>query len=273
VAIVTANALRHRAFASMAFNSSQLDVVAVFHEDTHTLNEILEPTADLEHEHLSGRDQAEQDVFGLYMENQRVPLSISKTVPRGWFSTPEFIEDLERRRIELILVYGTSIIKGGIIKQYDKRIVNVHLGLSPYYRGSGTNYFPFVNREPEYCGATYMYLDSGVDTGQIIHQIRPHMLKTDSFHQLSNRFLIRVFKTYLNIAESYPQLEFPPKVSPNQELNKYRRTYKDKDFNRESLESLYMNFSTGMLEEYIGNIEARNSMVPLVRQEFLGNQS
>ena len=69
-----------------------------------------------------------------------------------------------------ILVYGTSIIKGELVNYFTGKILNLHLGISPYYRGSGTNYFPFVNNEPEYAGCTFMYLDHGIDTGEIIHQ-------------------------------------------------------------------------------------------------------
>jgi len=271
VAILTANALRHRAFASLACNSTRLDVTAVFYEQTRTLNELVsfDPTADLERQHLAARDQAEQDFFALYLECQLQTAKFSKGVPRGWFSTPEFIEELKSLRIDLILVYGTSKIKGNVIKLYEKRMLNVHLGLSPYYRGSGTNYFPFVNREPEYCGATYMFLDSGVDTGVIIHQIRPLILKTDSFHQLSNRFLLRVFKAYILIAAAFEQLESPPGIFPTQEHSTTRRVYRDIDFTRKSVETLYSNFSTGMINEYLDNLQIRNANVPLVQHKSL----
>ena len=39
------------------------------------------------------------------------------------------------------MVYGTTIIKGDLIRIFEKRIINLHLGLSPYYRGAGTNFF------------------------------------------------------------------------------------------------------------------------------------
>jgi len=271
VAIFTSCALRHRAFAAIACKSKTLNVVAVFHEEGKPLSELVQcnPKADLERQHLSGRDQAEQDFFGLFLENQPLPTNIIKAVPRGWFSTQQCIDELRSCEIEIILVYGTSIIKGAIIKEYENKILNVHLGLSPYYRGSGTNYFPFVNGEPEYCGATFMYLDSGVDTGEIIHQIRPYILKTDSFHQLSNRFLISVFKTYVAVAESYAKLESPPRISPSQEINRTRRLYRKVDFTRESVESLYANIDSGILAKYLDSYHERNCLVPLIQQKFL----
>ena len=107
------------------------------------------------------------------------------------------------------------------------KILNLHLGLSPYYRGAGTNYFPFVNNEPEYVGSTFMYLDEGIDTGEIIHQIRPLINITDSFHQLSNRFLIHSFKTYSKIAERnlHFGLEDPVINNTNKNSNKNNDNY------------------------------------------------
>jgi len=46
------------------------------------------------------------------------------------------------------------------------------LGLSPYYLGSGTNYWPLVNEKPEFVVATFMHIDTDIDTEEIIHQIR-----------------------------------------------------------------------------------------------------
>ena len=117
-----------------------------------------------------------------------------------------------------------------IFENYFKRkILNLHLGLSPYYRGGGTNYFPFVNNEPEYAGSTFMYLDEGIDTGEIIHQIRPVINITDSFHQLSNRFLIHSFKTYSKIAERNLQFGLENPAITNTNKNSKRLIYKKSD--------------------------------------------
>ena len=53
---------------------------------------------------------------------------------------------------------------------FSRKFLNVHLGLSPYYRGSGTNVWPLINTEPDMVGAT-LCIDAGIDNGEIIHQI------------------------------------------------------------------------------------------------------
>ena len=147
--------------------------------------------------------------------------------------------------------------------------MNLHLGLSPYYRGAGTNYFPFVNNEPEYAGSTFMYLDEGIDTGEIIHQIRPMINITDSFHQLSNRFLIHSFKTYSKIAERNLQFGLKDPVINNTYKNNKRLVYKKSDFSGESVIQMYSNFQNGMLDQYLLNQKDRCSNVPIREQDWL----
>ena len=58
---------------------------------------------------------------------------------------------------DVVLVCGTGILREELINLFPGHIINIHLGLSPYYRGAGTNFWPLVNREPEYLGATIHY--------------------------------------------------------------------------------------------------------------------
>lgn len=270
IALFTSSALRHQAFAQLALKSKSLRVSAIFYEQGQMLKELVNsnPSSVIEQQHLHERDQAEQDYFGLFVEFNNVPADTARIVPRGWFSTEECIKSLGELGIDLILVYGTSIIKGNLLQLYESRILNLHLGLSPYYRGGGTNYFPFVNGEPEFCGATYMFLDEGIDTGRIIHQNRPVILRTDSFHQLSNRFLIRAFRTYIMLVERFDELESEPTTLPSGVVNLTRKVYRRKDFTRSTVERLYSNISDGMIGEYLDNKVARDSNVPLTTQGF-----
>ena len=170
---------------------------------------------------------------------------------------------------DLILVYGSSIIKGKIINLFQHRILNVHLGLSPYYRGAGTNFFPFVNSEPEYCGATFMYLDQGIDTGEIIHQLRPSILEFDSFHQFSNRFLLEVFNTYVKLVENFNQIKPKKQLNFSQTKNLTKRVYKKIDFTDSSLEKLYNNLDNNMIKKYLLEKNERDKAVKIITQDFL----
>lgn len=269
--IFTSSSLRHKAFAAIINNNKNLNLVKVFHEEGSPLNELVEKRKnnDVELSHLEARSISEKDFFELYVNMQNKIKSISEIVPRFWFSSKSCLEILKRINPNQILVYGTSIIKGEIINIFKRKILNLHLGLSPYYRGAGTNYFPFVNNEPEYAGSTFMYLDEGIDTGEIIHQTRPMINITDSFHQLSNRFLIHSFKTYSKIAERNLQFGLKDPVINNTYKNNKRLVYKKSDFSRESVIQMYSNFQNGMLDQYLLNQKDRCSNVPIREQDWL----
>ena len=94
-------------------------------------------------------------------------------------------------RPDVVLVFGTGLLKPPLIDAVPGRILNIHLGLSPYYRGAGTNFWPLVNGEPEYCGATIHYLDAGVDTGPD-HRARAARAwrAGDGPHEIGNKTIV-----------------------------------------------------------------------------------
>ena len=108
---------------------------------------------------------------------------------------------------DLLVCYGSSLIKSDLLRKFEGRFLNVHLGLSPYYRGSGTNVWPLINIEPDMVGATFMYIDAGIDTGKIIHQIRADVYLGDSPHTIGNRLIRKMTSTYAEIVCNFNDLE------------------------------------------------------------------
>ena len=158
---------------------------------------------------------------------------------------------------DLIIAYGCSIIKGPLLNVFEGRFLNLHLGLSPYYRGAGTNFWPLVNGEPEYVGATFMYIDDGIDTGAIVHQIRARMFLGDTPHQIGNRLIADCAVQYCGIIRNVDRLR---PVAPSACDGKL---YKRSDFSVQSVLGLYNAFDNGMIESYLQNREARDVVVPI----------
>ena len=162
-------------------------------------------------------------------------------------------------------MYGSSIIKGAILKEYKKKIINIHLGLSPYYTGSGTNFFPFVNNEPQFAGATFMFLDEGIDTGEIIHQIRARILKNDNIHKIGNRLIKDVCKNYSQIIINFNKI----KKIKTKIIKKKHLYYRKRDFTNKSLEQMNYNFKTGMIKKYLNRKQIIDKKFPLIRQKWI----
>jgi len=80
------------------------------------------------------------------------------------------VEDfIKKCRPDIILVSGSSLIKKNIIALAPPNgIINMHTGLSPYYRGGPCTFWCLFNGELEYLGVTIHHLTAGIDSGDII---------------------------------------------------------------------------------------------------------
>ena len=121
----------------------------------------------------------------------------------------------------------------------------MHLGLSPYYRGTGTNVWPLINNEPEFIGATFMYIDSGIDTGSIIHQIRADIMLGDSPHSIGNRLIKKMTEEYCKIIDKFDNLHTERQIFSKGKI------YYLKDFNSNTCKKLYSNIQNGLIENYL----------------------
>lgn len=81
---------------------------------------------------------------------------------------------------DIIAVFGTSMLREPFLRNVKQRIINVHTGLSPYYRGGQAAFWALYNREPEYIGVTVHYISKGIDSGDIIIQGRPDINSADN---------------------------------------------------------------------------------------------
>ena len=160
---------------------------------------------------------------------------------------------------DVALVFGTGILRQPFIDAFAGRIINLHLGLSPYYRGAGTNFWPLVNREPEYVGATIHYLDAGIDTGPIIAHVRPEILPADGPHEIGNRAIVATADCLADatLAHVAGRVRGFPQTGRG-------RLYQRKDFTAGAVLALRGNFASGMVPEYLADQARRDARVALV---------
>jgi hypothetical protein len=108
-----------------------------------------------------------------------------RTVRRGELSTPEVAASLAEAAPEAVVVFGPGIIREPLLSALPAgRTLNLHQGLSPYYRGSGTNFWPYLEGRLHCIGVTLHYLDKGIDTGGIIAHGRPEIVPSDTLHSI-----------------------------------------------------------------------------------------
>jgi len=82
---------------------------------------------------------------------------------------------------DLIFVNGTRIISKKIIESINVKMINIHVGITPKYRGVHGGYWAIYNDDLENFGTTVHYIDSGIDTGSIIAQATTKISNKDNF--------------------------------------------------------------------------------------------
>lgn len=84
---------------------------------------------------------------------------------------PSVIDLLKQTQPELVVVLGTSIIKEPVLAAAPC-FVNLHVGITPLYRGAHGQFWAVLNRDFENLGVTLHFVDKGIDTGAILKQGR-----------------------------------------------------------------------------------------------------
>jgi phosphoribosylglycinamide formyltransferase 1 len=271
ILIITGSELRHEFFRKYVSLSESFTVVKTFCEsELNSIRNMVEeaPGNLARRKHLAMREETEKDFFQLFCATIK-DKSNPEFITKGDINLPEYITAIIDLQPDLIITYGCSIIKAPLIEAFRKKIINIHLGLSPWYRGSGTNFWPFVNKEPEYTGVSFMYMDAGVDTGAIIHQIQARINYGDNIHQVGNRLIRDMAGTCIEIINHFDELEIMPAMRENVE-GKY---YRNKDFTESAVEEMYRNFSEGLVDNYLSEIKSGKRKLQLITNPVLDRKT
>jgi methionyl-tRNA formyltransferase len=212
--------------------------------------------------HFSARDESEAVHFAADSSLRLGRHAVHRTVAAEGCNDPAEVSLMASARPDVVLVFGTGILREPLLSAFDGRILNIHLGLSPYYRGAGTNFWPLVNREPEYVGATIHYLDTGIDTGPILSHARPRIERGDGPHDIGNRTIVAAAQALLRAAAAHVSgvARAVPQWSGG-------RLYQRKDFSADAVRILHRNFETGMIGEYLAARASRDAALRLIEPE------
>lgn len=75
---------------------------------------------------------------------------------------------------DVIIVFGASYIRAPLVDELVKRrAVNIHMGISPAYRGSSCNFWAMYDHRPDLVGATIHLLSRGLDSGPMLFHAFP----------------------------------------------------------------------------------------------------
>jgi len=170
------------------------------------------------------------------------------------------VEFIKNSAPELIVVFGTSLIKKDIMGIPEKAIINVHTGLSPYYRGGQCAFWCLYNDEPEYIGVTVHYLDEGIDSGDIIIQGRPKIEEGDCVTSIECK--LAILATQLLIKAIKQIEEDKAKGVPRTTKGKF---YLSKAFTLDKRLALEKHLRQGLLKRYLERKDGVYNKVQIIQ--------
>ena len=78
----------------------------------------------------------------------------------------------------------------------------MHTGLSPYYRGGNTNFWPFIYREFDCFGVTIHKLSTGIDSGDIVYNRQVLTEEEDTYSSINCKAIILGTELMINAIKS-----------------------------------------------------------------------
>jgi len=130
------------------------------------------------------------------------------------------------------IVFGSSYIKGELVDYLVKqKAINIHMGVSPYYRGTDCNFWALYDDNPHLVGATIHLLSKGLDSGPMLYHAMSN-IKTNpfeytmstvksAFHSIAERIKDNsIFKINPVVQDQNKEIRYSKKIEFNEEIVK-----------------------------------------------------
>ena len=253
IGILTSVERRHRYFVRAA--SRHFRVVAAGYEQTGyspapTDSYSLSPEEErIVAAHFAERERQEEMFFGEVPFLEDTPGCRVLQIDPGRLNREATLALLTEAEVDTVLIYGTNLIRPPLLGRWPGRMINMHLGLSPYYRGTATNFYPLLNNEPEYVGATIHLIDAGIDSGAILRHARPEIVAEDRPHTIGCQAILAGIDALISVLRKLEAGQVVQPV-PQWEVPK-PRLYLRKDYHPRQVVQLARMVEEGLIPRYV----------------------
>ena len=225
--VITSDQNRHKYFAHQIH--ADLRVVGLISESKGTYYASPEERSTFMNRHFETLTASEAQTFPT-TSFPDVPQCFAK---RGDVNTPEMVAWVQALNPDIILLFGTGILNAQWIEAFPDKIINLHLGYSPHFRGSATLFWPFYTGDLAHLGTTVHLAAASVDAGKVLSTIPAETIRGD-YYTITNQLIKASIDAVPQIARQYIAGEITP--AP-QDLS-IGRVFKKKDFTEDCLRAV-----------------------------------
>ena len=160
---------------------------------------------------------------------------------------------------DLVFILGPDLIKDPLLSVLPNDCVNMHLGLSPWYRGSATLFWPFYFLQPQFAGVTFHQITREADAGRVLHQCVPDLLPEDGIHDVGAKAVVKAKSELKKLLAAYTERK---KWNYKDQLSS-GKLFLTRDFEPAHLRVIYDSFDNNIVEAFL-NGELGNRKPKLV---------
>ena len=191
--------------------------------------------------HFKDREKEEKKFFNL-----KPDVSNFYSIKRKDLNGKKMTNYLKRKKFEVAVVFGVGMLRENVIRLLPKHTINLHLGLSPRYRGTATLFWPFYFLEPQYAGFTLHKLSKNPDSGAILHQGLPKLSKGDKIHTVSCKVVLKACNDLIKLLHIFKKKKWKYEKQKNSGKN-----FLSKDFSPDHLNVIYKLYKNKIVDLYL----------------------
>tara|TARA_Y100001970_G_C14247277_1_gene869187 strand:- start:1964 stop:2767 length:804 start_codon:yes stop_codon:yes gene_type:complete len=141
-----------------------------------------EKVAKLFNLHFQNRQNTESEYFA---DSKKINFHNCFETTLGELSTKNTVNYVKKINPDVVFIFGCGMIREPLFSALPALKINLHLGISPRYRGSATLFWPFYFLEPNWAGSTFHIISPEPDAGDIIHHSVPKLEVDDKIHDVA----------------------------------------------------------------------------------------
>ena len=234
ITLITSDQIRHNYLVNLLSNiATKLNVI----QEKKTFFSNQNKISNLMKNYFLKVDDAQKKVFGntaIDKKNKNIKLLSLENKELEKCSL-NFLSDFLNS--DIFIVFGSSFIKKDLVNfLIDHKALNIHLGISPYYRGTDCNFWALFDNNPHLVGATIHLLSKGLDSGQILYHALSEIKEDPFIYTMST--VKSAFESIAQKIENKTIFEHTPEIQDKSKEIKYS---KKNEFNDEVIKKFFLN--------------------------------
>jgi hypothetical protein len=157
------------------------------------------------------------------------------------------LSPVELAKFDLGLVFGTSLLPASLVSTLPKMTFNLHLGISPRYRGAATLFWPFYMLEPNWAGYTVHKLTHEPDAGDVVLRGAPKLERGMRMHDVAGAATLEGLEAMVRLAshlDSGYDLSYKKQIATG-------KNWLASDFREPHLQVIYEKFGDSLVDMYM----------------------